>query len=437
MKHGHEHRKQPGNRLLFVEHDMTDQSPPTADEMFYLGSYAMTTVIENELYNWSSHKGKKRMELVGARLKSDVTNADLVLLKKHLSNPVDVIDARRLKDSPYLGWIRPLAVRCISGHSNGAVELTTIAISERVKQAIGGAWHMTSRHVLDWIASSGLLPGGPRHWRLDVHFSPFPPRDNRYTSNFTNQFAKKGEKGVAIYVPISALIDLGARLATKGVIFCRNKVPFSAIHAIFALSGTRGMGERLQSPSLVDEYVCDSIDGEDCVRASPKFVAKVADHFRADLSIPFTHQNNVATILRRVADMYPNETQTKDLINNITRAIVYNPREYECNCRYCPWCLHLTPATLVRCVRCNAALISVGRFMDQGSQGSPRALDSEILIEVDDESTIEGTIDEAVDIAQSSVVQDEIVDELQLVEESAAGIDLDAPHEEQELAKDT
>ena len=134
--------------------------------------------------------------------------------------------------------------------------------------------------------------------------------------------------------------------------------------------------------------------------------------------------------------MYPTEMQTKDLINNITRAIAHNPREYECNCRCCPWCLHLTPTTLIRCVRCNAALISVGRFMDQGSQGMPRTLDSEILIEVDDESTIEGAIDETIDVAQRSVVEDEIIDELQLVEESAAGIDLDALHEEQEKAKD-
>ena len=74
--------------------------------------------------------------------------------------------------------------------------------------------------------------------------------------------------------------------------------------------------------------------------------------------------------------------------------------------------------------------------MDQGSQGSPRNLDSEILVEVDDESTIEGAIDETIDVAQSSVVEDEIIDELQLVEDGAAGIDLDALHEEQEKAKD-
>ena len=41
-----------------------------------------------------------------------------------------------------------------------------------------------------------------------------------------------------------------------------------------------------------------------------------------------------------------------------------------------------------------------------------RSLDSEILIEVDDESTIEGTIDDTIEMMQSSVFQDEIADEL-------------------------
>ena len=205
--------------------------------------------------------------------------------------------------------------------------------------------------VLDsWHRFSGILPGGPRHWRLDVHVSPYPPWDRRYTSNFTNRFAKEGEKGIAIHVPISTLIDLGARLATNGVILCHSKVPFSAIHAMFAMSGARGMGERVQSPSLMDEYACESVDGEDCARASPQSVGKVADRFRADLNIPFTYRNNVATILRMILDMHPYATQAKDFINNITRATVYNPCEYKCSCRYCPWCLHLTPATLVRCV---------------------------------------------------------------------------------------
>ena len=101
--------------------------------MFCLRLYAVTTVIENELWNWGSRKGKKRMEFVGARLKSNVTNEDLALLKKRLSDPVKTIDARRLRDTPNFIWVRPIAVRCISGHSNGAVDLepTAIAISER------------------------------------------------------------------------------------------------------------------------------------------------------------------------------------------------------------------------------------------------------------------------------------------------------------------
>ena len=142
--------------------DMPDQDPPTPDEMFYLRSYAMTKVIENELDNWGSYKGKKRMEFVGTKLKPDTTNEDLTLLKKHLGKPVDVTDVRRLKNNPYFGWIRPLAVRCISGHSNGAVdlELTTIAISERVKQAIGpvdpgaGDWMCVFHHILRGTADA-------------------------------------------------------------------------------------------------------------------------------------------------------------------------------------------------------------------------------------------------------------------------------------------
>ena len=74
--------------------------------------------------------------------------------------------------------------------------------------------------------------------------------------------------------------------------------------------------------------------------------------------------------------------------------------------------------------------------MDQDSQCMPRSLDSEILVEVDGESSVEGAIDDTIEVAQSSVVQDEVVDELQLIEEYAAGIDLDALHQE-ELAEDT
>ena len=71
VKQGHEHRNTPGNRLLYAEEDMAKQEPPTPDEMLYLRAHAITLVIENELYNWGSHKGKKHMEFVGAKFKPE------------------------------------------------------------------------------------------------------------------------------------------------------------------------------------------------------------------------------------------------------------------------------------------------------------------------------------------------------------------------------
>ena len=154
------------------------------------------------------------------------------------------------------------------------LELTTIPITDKVMDAVGGAWPITSRYNLLWIARYGLLPGGQRRRRADIHFSAFAPWDSRYRSSFTNRFACEGEKGMVIYVPITTLMEMGARLASNGVILCRSKIPFTAIQAIFELAGTRGMGPRIQSPSLVDEYVCESIDGEDCLTWKIAWVTK-------------------------------------------------------------------------------------------------------------------------------------------------------------------
>ena len=54
-----------------------------------------------------------------------------------------------------------------------------------------------------------------------------------------------------------------------------------------------------------------------------------------------------------------------------------------------PFCMRITPATFTRCLNCYAERVSVGRFMDQSSLGSPRSLDSAILIDVEIEPTDE------------------------------------------------
>ena len=200
---------------------------------------------------------------------------------------------------------------------------------------------------------------------------------------------------MVIYVPITALKDMGARLASNGVILCRSKIPFAAIQAIFELDGARGMGPRIQSPSLVDEYVCESMFGEDCYRASPKYIKKIAEHYKDDVEIPFAFRNNVSLALQRIRADEPTDSQAKELVNYITRAIIESCSKFEGSCRRCPWCMNLVPASIIRCLLCNAQMVSVGRFMDQSSLGKPRSLDSEVVIDV--EETAIADIDVAVE----------------------------------------
>ena len=280
LRHGHDHRKNPDYAISYDKDNMRKQ--PTLDVLMCHRTWLIALIIDNELWNWG--RDKKRMEFTGARIHPQITDEQLIALLGTLLNPAGVGSAAEACALPYSGWVRPLAVRCVSvsGHSNSAVdlELTTIPITDKVMDAVGGAWHITSRFNLLWIARDGLLPGGPRRWRADIHFSAFAPWDLRYRSSFTNRFAYEGEKGMVIYVPITALKEMGARLASNGVILCRDKIPFTATQAIFELDGTRGMGSRIQSPSLVDEYVCESMFGEDCTRASPKYIKKVAEQYK-------------------------------------------------------------------------------------------------------------------------------------------------------------
>ena len=98
------------------------------------------------------------------------------------------------------------------------------------------------------------------------------------------------------------------------------------------------MGPRIHSPSLVDEFVCDTIDGKDYAQATNEFVGKIASKFQADINIPFAYRNNVAMIMKRVLDGVPNDTQAQDLKHHITRrAILHHSRDYQGLCRNMSW----------------------------------------------------------------------------------------------------
>ena len=113
--------------------------------------------------------------------------------------------------------------------------------------------------------------------------------------------------------------------------------PVHGEHAIFALNGSRGKGERLLSPALVDEFVCERQDGEKYLQASRKFIEKIADKFRADIYDSKQYAGEGSP-----APHYPSNSRST--------------REFEGLCRFCPWCARITPATLTRRMRSNALI---------------------------------------------------------------------------------
>ena len=145
------------------------------------------------------------------------------------------------------------------------------------------------------------------------------------------------------------------------------------------------------------------------MRASGKYILKVAEQFKDDLQIPFTYRNNVSLTLQKIQSGHPTNAQAKELVNHITRAMLDSCPKFECSCRWCPWCLNIVPASIIRCLMCNAQLVTVGRFMDQSSLGKPRSLDSEVVIDVADENiadidvAIEPEFEEPEDETQASL----------------------------------
>ena len=101
----------------------------------YHRTWLIALMIDNELWNWG--RNKKRMEFTGARLHPDMSDEQLAALQDTLVKAARVDSASKAKHLPFAGWVRPLVVRAVSGHSNGSVdlELTTIPITDKVKDA--------------------------------------------------------------------------------------------------------------------------------------------------------------------------------------------------------------------------------------------------------------------------------------------------------------
>ena len=92
-------------------------------------------------------------------------------------------------NSPQMEFIRPRAVRTVSGHSSINIldpERIAAPMSEAILTHISGIFHITEMEKLPDIYKYGLCPGGRHEFsRQDVHFMPFFPLDprNEYVQN--------------------------------------------------------------------------------------------------------------------------------------------------------------------------------------------------------------------------------------------------------------
>ena len=121
IKHGHERRKHATYRICYDKESIGGGQFPELDELMYNRTWLIALIIDNELWRWG--RNKKTMEFTGARLHPDITKSNFAATQKSFVEALNVDGADAAKGHPCVGWVRPLAVRCISGHSNGAVDL--------------------------------------------------------------------------------------------------------------------------------------------------------------------------------------------------------------------------------------------------------------------------------------------------------------------------
>ena len=100
---------------------MKGQNPPSDDELTHQRTWAVTLAIKDEVWNWSSRKGKNRLEITYASLKGAIDNANLQELKDAFVEPATLHDVNAANNHPFMGWVHPLVVRRVSRHSFGDV----------------------------------------------------------------------------------------------------------------------------------------------------------------------------------------------------------------------------------------------------------------------------------------------------------------------------
>ena len=366
-------------------------------------------LINGNLLGARQRNGKVRLQFLGVRLKDPPAgpyNLGVPVSNMMVSRQDQIEELQNNRYTrgeqqwlgPCDGWIRPWAVRALSGHSvhfdpeKNLMELDphkfAIPPSILLVSQIGGAFHATSCRNLLSIVERGILPGaaiaedyGSRYEAGGLHsyFAIFAPWDLRNTTT-KQRVSGRGNQRMPLTVLCIPSMDLqGGRITDSGNIIVSRPVPFNLVkEAWFCVpkdNDRRGfeLVEKIMDERLEDELVL-------AFQPSPILRDFKKDRTPARImgllcDMPTGPHNaekeRLLCALAASVDYHPEDTRRH---HHMKEAVVFmikhtRPGDFcggtggnEVRLRLCPACYYATPSRFSRCTMCWSQFISCGKF---------------------------------------------------------------------------
>ena len=235
------------------------------DQRMRLYNERLQLIINGNLLNARKQGGKIRLQFLGVLLKeppAGPSNLGAAGSNMMVSRQDQITELQRDQstwhEQQWLGqcdgWIRPWAVRALSGHTvhhdpaKNLMELDPhkFAISPPLSlvNQIGGAFHATSCRNLFSVVERGILLGTSIQddqyarydtGRLHSFYGVFAPWDSRNTTT-KQRVSGRGNSGMpmaVLYIPTVDLIRLQGRITDSGNIIVNRPVPFNLVEEVW------------------------------------------------------------------------------------------------------------------------------------------------------------------------------------------------------------
>ena len=424
-----------------------------ADQRHRMYQERIQAIIDGNLIGSRGRNGKIRLQFLGVRVKDPPEGPNPIgsVGTNNLVTRTDQVSELRAGESTrhqcqYLEscdeWVRPWAVRAVSGHSksstpgNNLVEVDqnrfAISPSNSLMETLGGCYHATDCRNARSIVDRGLVPGaqleGAAYYgntyesgRIHSYLGLFPPWDTRNFTTKDRVVSQWNQPMVAFYIPSIDLIRQGGRITGNGVVIIPTELPFSMVkEAWFLVPSSRDAHRFEHVEKILDETIENEIVLE--FNASP-------------IHHEFKPYRTPAVVMQLLCDMQsnPHQAEKDRIMQNLVISLDYDendPRRdhymkdgvsfvirhtrpgdhiggegrNQCKLRVCPACYNYTPAKFSRCLTCWSLFFSSGQFMPAED---PTA--SQTHVEVPEED-ITRTMEEAT-IAVDTEIQQEQANE--------------------------